>query len=103
TTGDPNGTAVDIYNRFVTAWGATATNLAQWQMEGALSYMTSSNAAPTFLSYNTDDSAWYVYQAQVMSNKLASLGVANQEATGTGGHHVTTNFTTLTAIYDFFK
>ena len=103
TTGDPNGTAVDIYSRFVTAWGATATNLLQWQMEGALYYMTTSNSAPVFLSYNTDDSAWYVYQAQVMSNKLASLGVSNQVATGTGGHHVTTNFTTLTAIYDFFK
>ena len=103
TTGDPSGTAVDIYNRFVTAWGATASNLALWQTEGALYYMTTTATAPVFLSYNTDDAAWYVYQAQLMAAKLASLGVSNQVVTGTGGHHVTTNQTTLAAIYDFFK
>ena len=102
-TGDTAGTQVDIYNRFVTAWGPTATNLAQWQSEGALAYMATSATAPVFLSYNTDDAAWYVYQAQLMEAKLTSLGVAHQVVTGLGRHHVTTNFTTLTAIYDFFK
>jgi hypothetical protein len=102
-TGDPAGTQVDIYNRFVTAWGATATNLALWQTEGALYYMATAATAPVFLSYNTDDAAWYVYQAQLMAAKLTSLSVPYQVVTGTGGHHVTTNSTTLTAIYDFFK
>ncbi len=103
TTVDPSGTAVDIYNRFVTAWGATASNLALWQSEGAPYYMSTAASAPVFLSYNTDDAAWYVYQAQLMEAKLTSLGVPHQVVTGTGAHHVTTNSTTLTAIYDFFK
>ncbi len=103
TTGDPAGTAVDIYNRFVTAWGATATNLLVWQTQGAPYYMATTSSAPVFLSYNTDDAAWYVYQAQWLATNLASLGVPYQVVTGTGAHHVTTNFTTLTAIYDFFK
>jgi hypothetical protein len=103
TTGDPNGTAVDIYSRFVTAWGTTSTNLLQWQMEGALYYMTTAASAPVFLSYNTDDAAFYPYQAQLMAAKLASLGVSNQVVTGTGMHHVTTNATTLAAIYNFFN
>ncbi len=103
TTGDPSGTQVDIYNRFVTAWGATATNLAFWQTQGALYYMATAAAAPVFLSYNTDDGTFYPYQAQLMAAKLASLGVSNRVVTGTGGHHVTTNASTLTAIYDFFK
>ena len=103
TTGDPAGTAVDIYSRFVTAWGPTASNLALWQTEGALYYLATAATAPVFLSYNTDDAAWYVYQAQLMDAKLTSLGVPHQVVTGTGGHHVTTNATTLTAIYDFFK
>ncbi len=103
TTGDPSGTAVDIYNRFVTAWGTTASNLALWQSEGAPYYMATAATTPVFLSYNTDDAAWYVYQAQLMAAKLASLSVPYQVVTGTGGHHVTTNSTTLTAIYDFFK
>ena len=102
TTGDPSGTAVDIYNNFVTAWGQTATNLLQWQTEGALYYMATTSSAPVFLSYNTDDAAFYVYQAQLMAAKLASLGVSNQIVTGTGMHHVTTNATTLAAIYGFF-
>jgi hypothetical protein len=102
-TSDPAGTAVDIYNRFVTAWGVTSNNPALWQSEGALYYMATTSSAPVFLSYNTDDSAWYVYQAQLMSNKVASLGVPYQVATGTGAHHVTTNAATLTAIYNFFK
>jgi len=103
TTGDPSGTQVDIYNNFVTAWGATATNLLMWQTEGALYYMATAASTPVFLSYNTDDAAWYVYQAQLMAAKLASLGVSNQVVTGTGAHHVTTNATTLTAIYNFFN
>jgi hypothetical protein len=103
TTGDPAGTQVDIYNRFVTAWGATATNLALWQTQGALHYMATTSSAPVFLSYNTDDAAWYVYQAQLMAAKLANLGVSNRVVTGTGGHKVTTNATTLAAIYDFFQ
>jgi hypothetical protein len=103
TTGDPAGTQVDIYSRFVTAWGATATNLAQWQTEGAPYYMATAASAPVFLSYNTDDGTFYPYQAQLMNAKLTSLSVPHQVATGTGGHHVTTNFTTLSAIYDFFK
>ena len=103
TTGDPNGTAVDIYSRFVTAWGTTSTNLAQWQTEGALYYMATAASSPVFLSYNTDDAAFYPYQAQLMAAKLVSLGVSHQVVTGTGMHHVTTNATTLTAIYNFFK
>jgi len=103
TTGDPSGTAVDIYSRFVTAWGATAANLALWQSEGAPYYMATAATAPVFLSYNTDDAAWYVYQAQWLDAKLTSLGVTHQVVTGTGAHHVTTNATTLTAIYNFFK
>jgi hypothetical protein len=103
TTGDTAGTQVDIYNRFVTAWGATATNLAVWQMEGALYYTATAATAPVFLSYNTDDGTFYPYQAQLMAAKLTSLSVPHQVVTGTGGHHVTTNATTLTAIYDFFK
>ena len=102
-TGDPANSAVDIYSRFVTAWGTTSTNLLQWQMEGALYYMATTSSAPVFLSYNTDDAPFYPYQAQLMAAKLASLGVSNQIVTGLGGHHVTTNFTTLTAIYNFFK
>jgi hypothetical protein len=103
TTGDPAGTQVDIYNRFVTAWGATDANLTLWQSQGALYYMATSSSAPVFLSYNTDDGTFYPYQAQLMAAKLASLGVPYQVVTGTGGHKVTTNSTTLTAIYDFFK
>jgi hypothetical protein len=103
TTGDPAGTQVDIYGRFVTAWGATATNLMLWQTEGALYYMATAATAPVFLSYNTDDGTFYPYQAQLMNAKLTSLGVPYQVVTGTGAHHVTTNSTTLTAIYDFFK
>jgi hypothetical protein len=102
-TGDPAGTEVDIYSRFVTAWGLTATNLLVWQMAGAPYYMATAACAPVFLSYNTDDAAWYVYQAQLLDAKLTSLGVAHQVMTGTGAHHVTTNAATLTAIYDFFK
>jgi hypothetical protein len=102
-TSDPAGTAVDIYNRFVTAWGATSNNLTLWQSEGAPYYMATAASTPVFLSYNTDDAAYYVYQAQLMDAKLTSLGVAHQVITGTGAHHVTTNATTLTAIYDFFK
>jgi hypothetical protein len=103
TTGDTAGTQVDIYNRFVTAWGATATNLTFWQTQGAIYYMATAATAPVFLSYNTDDGTFYPYQAQLMSNKLANLSVSNQVITGLGGHHVTTNASTLTAIYDFFK
>ncbi len=103
TTGDPAGTQVDTYNRFVTAWGPTASNLPLWQSQGAPHYMATAAGAPVFLSYNTDDAAWYVYQAQVMAAKLASLGVPYQVVTGTGGHKVTTTPSTLTAIYDFFK
>jgi len=103
TTGDPSGTQVDIYNRFVTAWGPTASNLALWQTEGAPYYMATAATAPVFLSYNTDDGTFYPYQAQLMDAKLTSLGVLHQVVTGTGGHHVTTNSTTLMAIYDFFK
>jgi len=103
TTGDPAGTQVDIYNRFVTAWGATAPNLALWQSQGAVHYMATAATAPVFLSYTTDDAAWYVYQAQWLGTNLSNLGVPYQVATGTGGHKVTTNFTTLTAIYDFFR
>ena len=103
TTGDPSGTQVDIYSRFVTAWGATAPNLALWQSQGAVHYMATAATAPVFLSYNTDDAAWYVYQAQWLATNLVNLGVPHQVVTGTGGHKVTTNATTLTAIYDFFK
>jgi hypothetical protein len=103
TTGDPAGTQVDIYNRFVTAWGQTATNLLVWQTQGAPHYMATAATAPVFLSYNTDDAAWYVYQAQWLATNLANLGVSYQVATGTGGHKVTTNFATLTNIYNFFK
>ena len=46
TTGDPVGTQVDIYNNFVTAWGATATNLLMWQTEGALYYMATAASTP---------------------------------------------------------
>jgi hypothetical protein len=102
-TSDPAGTAVDIYNRFVTAWGLTSNNLALWQSQGAVYYMATTSSAPVFLSYNTDDSAWYVYQAQWLATNLTSRGVPYQVVTGTGAHHVTTNATTLTAIYDFFK
>jgi hypothetical protein len=102
-TGDPAGTAVDIYNRFVTAWGQTATNLLVWQTQSAPFYMATTSSAPVFLSYNTDDAAWYVYQAQRLATNLANLGVPHQVATGAGGHKVTTNFTTLTNIYNFFK
>jgi hypothetical protein len=103
TTGDTAGTQVDIYNRFVTAWGATATNLALWQTQGALYYMATAATAPVFLSYNTDDGTFYPYQAQLMEAKLTSLSVPHQVVTGTGGHKVTTNSSTLTAIYNFFK
>ncbi len=103
TTGDTAGTEVDIYSRFVTAWGTTAANLPLWQLQGAPYYMQSSASAPVFLSYNTDDAAWYVYQAQLMATKLAALGVPYQVATGTGAHKVTTTPATLTAIYAFFK
>jgi hypothetical protein len=103
TTGDPSTSAVDIYSRFVTAWGATASNLTLWQSQGAPYYMATSASAPVFLSYNTDDAAWYVYQSQVMAAKLASLGVPYQVVTGTGAHHVTTTPSTLTSIYSFFK
>ncbi len=102
-TGDPAGTVVDIYSRFVGAWGTPSTNLLVWQMEGAPYYMATAATAPVFLSYNTDDGTYYPYQSQLMATKLTSLGVSNQVVTGTGGHHVTTNFTTLTAIYNFFK
>ncbi|MBM3883282.1 MAG: hypothetical protein FJ387_26825 [Verrucomicrobia bacterium] len=94
---------MDIYNRFVTAWGQTATNLAVWPMQGAPYYLATTSSAPVFLSYNTDDAAWYVYQAQWLATNLATLGVPHQVATGTSGHKVTTNFTTLTNIYNFFK
>lgn len=103
TTGDPSGTEVDLYSRFVTAWGATAANLTGWQQEGALYYMATAASAPTFLSYNTDDAAWYVYQAQLLAARLASLGVDHSEVTGIGAHHVTTNATTQAAIYAFFN
>jgi hypothetical protein len=103
TTGDPAGTQVDIYNRYVTAWGATASNLPLWQSQGAPYYMHTAASSPVFLSYNTDDAAWYVYQSQLMATKLAALGIPYQTATGTGGHKVTTTPATLTAIYDFFK
>jgi hypothetical protein len=102
-TGDPNGTAMTIYDRFVTAWGKTATNLLVWQMQGAPYYMATTASSPVFLSYNTDDEAGYVYQAQWLATKLASLGVPYQVVTGTGAHHVTMNTNTLTLIYDFFK
>jgi hypothetical protein len=72
-------------------------------MEGALCYMATTASAPVFLSYNTDDGTFYPYQAQLMDAKLTSLSVPHQVVTGIGGHHVTTNFTTLSAIYDFFK
>ena len=103
TTGDPANTAVDIYSRFVTAWGTTAANPALWQVQGAPYTMATSASAPVFLSYNTDDAAYYVYQAQLMATRLAGLGVPHQVVTGTGGHKVTTTTATLTAIYDFFK
>jgi hypothetical protein len=103
TTGDTAGTQVDIYNRFVTAWGPTASNLELWQTEGALYYMATAATAPVFLSYNTDDGTYYPYQAQLMAAKLTSLSVPHQVVTGTGGHKVTTNASTLTAIYSFFK
>ena len=103
TTGDPATSAVDIYSRFVTAWGATAANLPLWQLQGAPYYMATNASAPVFLSYNTDDAAWYVYQAQLLEAKLVALGVPYQKITGTGAHHVTTSGSTLTAIYDFFK
>ncbi len=103
TTGDPAASAVDIYSRFVTAWGPTASNLPLWQSQGALNYMTTSATAPVFLSYNTDDAAWYVYQARLLAAKLAALGVPHQVVTGTGAHHVTTSDATLTSIYTFFK
>ncbi len=103
TTGDPATSAVDIYSRFVTAWGATAANLPLWQLQGAPYYMATGASAPVFLSYNTDDAAWYVYQAQLLEAKLVALGVPYQKITGTGAHHVTTTGSTLTAIYDFFK
>ncbi len=102
-TGDPIGTQVDIYSRFVGAWGTTTTNLLVWQMQGAPYYMTTAATAPVFLSYNTNDAAWYVYQAQRLATNLATLGVPYQVAAGNGGHTVTTNFTTLTNIYNFFK
>lgn len=103
TTGDPSGTEVDLYGRFVTAWGATAANLTQWQQQGALYYMATVASAPTFLSYNTDDAAFYVYQAQLLAAQLASLGVHHSVVTGSGAHHVTTNTTTQAAIYAFFN
>lgn len=102
-TGDPPGTEVDIYNRFVIAWGSTASNLPLWERQGALAYMTTKASAPVFLSYNTDDGTYYPYQAQLLEAKLASLGVPHQVVTGTGGHKVTTSPSTLTAIYDFFN
>jgi hypothetical protein len=95
TTGDPAGTQVDIYNRFVTAWGTTATNLTMWQSQGAPYYMATAATAPVFLSYNTDDAAWYVYQAQLMASNLTSLSVPYQVVTGSGGHKVTMNTNTL--------
>jgi len=103
TTGDPAGTQVDIYNNFVTAWGQTATNLAVWQSEGAVAYLATTSSAPVFLSQATDDAAWYVYQSLWLKTNLMNLGVPYQMVTGTGAHHVTTNSTTLAAIYDFFK
>jgi hypothetical protein len=103
TTGDPAESAVDIYSRFVTAWGSTAANLPLWQSQGALYYMATAATAPAFLSYNTDDAAWYVYQSRLLEEKLAALGVPHQVVTGTGAHHVTTTDSTLTSIYTFFK
>jgi predicted esterase len=103
TTGDPAGSAVDIYSRFVTAWGTTASNLPLWQLQGAPYYISTAASAPVFLSYNTDDAAWYVYQAQLLEAKLVALGVPYQKITGTGAHHVTTTASSLTAIYNFFK
>lgn len=103
TTGDPSTTAVDIYSRFVTAWGATAANPTLWQVQGAPYYMATAASAPVFLSYNTDDAAYYVYQAQVLEAKLVTLGVPFQKITGSGQHHVTTIGSTQTAIYNFFK
>jgi hypothetical protein len=103
TTGDTAGSEVNIYGRFVTAWGATASNLPLWQSQGAPYYMATSATAPVFLSYNTDDGTYYPYQAQLLEAKLTSLGVPHQVVTGTGGHKVTTTPATLTAIYDFFK
>jgi predicted esterase len=102
-TGDPAGKEVDIYSRFVTAWGTTASNFALWQVQGAPYYMATAASAPVFLSYNTDDAAYYVYQAQLMETKLTSLGVPFQKVTGTGAHKVTTTPSTLTSIYNFFK
>jgi hypothetical protein len=105
-TGDPAGTEVNLYssaNGFVVAWGQPSANPTLWQLQGAPYYMATAASAPVFLSYNTDDAAYYVYQAQVLEAKLAALGVPHQKVTSTGGHKVTTNPTTLTAIYDFFK
>ena len=103
TTGDTTGTEVDIYSRFVTAWGTTASNLALWQIQGAPYYMQTAASAPVFLSYNTDDGTYYPYQAKLLEDKLVALGVPYQKVTGTGAHHVTTTPATLTAIYSFFK
>ncbi len=100
---DSVATAVDIYSRFVTAWGTASANPTLWQVQGAPYTMATSASAPVFLSYTTDDAAYYVYQAQVLATKLAALGVPYQVVTGTGGHKVTTTPSTLTAIYDFFK
>lgn len=103
-TGDPAGKEVDIYSRFVTAWGAISSPPPLiWQVQGAPYYIATSASAPVFFSYNTDDGTYYPYQAQLLEAKLQSLGVPYQKVTGSGGHKVTTNPTTLTAIYNFFK
>lgn len=102
-TGDPHETAVDIYDRFTAVWGPPAADPLLWQRQGALYYMDSAASSPVFLSYNTDDGGYYPYQAQLMEAKLVSLGVPHQVVTDTGGHRVTTNPETLSAIYDFFK
>jgi dienelactone hydrolase len=100
---DSPQTASPDWNRYVTAWGPLEENRAFWEAQGAMYYLEP-ESAPMFLSFYTNDAAYYVYQLQLLDARLTELNVAHEYVPDVGeGHRVTRNPETIAGIYAFFN
>lgn len=96
-----DGISTSVWNRYVAAWGDPAKSAAQWDRASAATYVTRDDA-PTFLCVGGKD-AYRTSQIRRFAKVLKAAGVEHEYVEEPGkGHVVTTNPTTIRAIYDFF-
>ena len=85
-------------------WGPLKDNYAKWESMGSAYLAETSETAPVFFFYNTDDQPYYMDQVTHFKNKLDLLGVPTSTLVNYGtGHSVPQTDTSLTKLYNFFK